>query len=476
MTSSQIDQTIIEAKKTDRRNILLWSSYDAGDTLFSQAIISLAFQPLVLLVAFDQGIDSYKDAFLYMSLFMAFSNLLVALLGPLIGAISDTSGSRKPFVIFSATLMMLSTYGMMFFNDFVILCLLFVLANFSYQAGRMFFDSMIPFLAKTEERGTASAISGSLAFFGTFGAIGLGKLAYALYGEPSAPSNVFLDPSNPDYEVLDYGGIIEFIGFSVLAILLFTIPFLFSKEKVIKNGNGIKKNVRIALKDFRVTFSELLNDRNALLFIITWFFVTDASNATVLYMNAVIVDGAGATMGEALIVIAMGGLLAMIGAILTGVYLDRFGPKKIFKFNIYAWGISVILAILACWEPNGNDIFPWQIMILSAFSIGIGFGGLWIIGRQFIYEIAPPSKVAAYMGFKQISGRVSAIISPILFAGGVLLGDFLGYSESNSFALALIPLFIFFIIGYFFLRNYVDVHEEYLAGERAPYAKFAKTD
>ncbi|MCG3219488.1 MAG: hypothetical protein KAR35_10800, partial [Candidatus Heimdallarchaeota archaeon] len=126
MTSSHVDQTEIEAKKTERKNILLWSSYDAGDTLFSQAIISLAFQPLVLLVAFDQGIGSYQDAFLYMSLFMAFSNLLVAILGPLIGAISDTTGSRKPFVIFSATLMMLSTTGMMFFNDFVTLCLLFV--------------------------------------------------------------------------------------------------------------------------------------------------------------------------------------------------------------------------------------------------------------------------------------------------------------------------------------------------------------
>ncbi len=471
MTSSHVDQTEIEAKKTERKNILLWSSYDAGDTLFSQAIISLAFQPLVLLVAFDQGIGSYQDAFLYMSLFMAFSNLLVAILGPLIGAISDTTGSRKPFVIFSATLMMLSTTGMMFFNDFVTLCLLFVLANFSYQAGRMFFDSMIPFLAKTEERGTASAISGSLAFIGTFGAIGLGKLAYALHGEPSAPSDVFDGSAD-----LDYGGLIDFIGYSVIAILLFTIPFLFSKEKVISNGNGIKKNVRIALKDFRVTFSDLLNDKNALLFIITWFFVTDASNATVLYMNAVIVDGAGATMGEALIVIAMGGLLAMIGAIFTGIYLDRFGPKRIFKFNIYAWGISVILAILACWEPNGNDIFPWQIMILSAFSIGIGFGGLWIIGRQFIYEISPPSKVASYMGFKQISGRVSAIISPLLFAGGILLGDALGYSEQNSFAIALVPLFLFFIVGYFTLNKYVDVHEEYLAGERAPYAKFNKTD
>jgi hypothetical protein len=53
----------------------------------------------------------------------------------------------------------------------------------------------------------------------------------------------------------------------------------------------------------------------------------------------------------------------------------------------------------------------------------------------------------------------------------MLIGDALGYSEPNSFALALTPMLVFFVIGYFFLGKYIEVHDEYLAGERAPYAK-----
>jgi UMF1 family MFS transporter len=202
---------------------------------------------------------------------------------------------------------------------------------------------------------------------------------------------------------------------------------------------------------------------------VAWFFVTDASNTAILNMQLVIVDGAGATPTQALSVVAMGGLLAMIGAIYVGKKLDKVGPKKTFIINILAWGISVTVAILACVEIDGKPLFPWWIMLFVGFTIGIGFGGIWLIGRQFIYECAPPDKVTSYMGFKQISGRVSAILSPLIFSVALKFGDFINLSTSNAYALALVPLVLFFLIGLFIIFRYTPVHERYLNGERAPY-------
>ena len=170
----------------------------------------------------------------------------------------------------------------------------------------------------------------------------------------------------------------------------------------------------------------------------------------------------------------MGGLLSMVGAIVVGFLLDKFGPKKNFLINIISWFIAVTLVILTVVEINGKHILPWQAMFGGAFFVGLGFGGLWIIGRQFVFEIAPPNKVTQYQGIKQIAGRVSAILSPLLFLAIFGAAGSWGLSISNRYALALLPLLVLFIIGFIVMWQYVDVHPEYLAGERAPYKKFSE--
>ncbi|MCE7741949.1 MAG: MFS transporter [Candidatus Heimdallarchaeota archaeon] len=469
--SESNDITVIEAKKTSLRNVFLWSSYDAADTLFSQGILSIVFQPLVLLLAFEMGVSSYWQAFALMSTFMAVSNLLVAIFGPLIGALSDTIGKRKSGVIIAAAVMCGATLLFMVWMNFWWLCICFLFANFGYQAGRMFYDSMIPFISKTEERGRTSGISGALSFIGTFAGLGLAQLVYGIWGQFSKPTDVFEDHiATP----IDYTSLYWMIPITVGVIALFAIPFFFSKEKTSESQKSFKENLSLASKDYKTTFGEIFKgkNKNALYFILGWFFITDAANTTILYMNIMIIDGAGASPGQALIVMAVGGVLSMVGAIIVGFLLDKWGPKKNFIINACAWFIAVVIGILACIEVNGEPLLPWQVLIPSAFFIGVGFGGLWIIGRQFVLEVAPPDRVTQYQGFKQIAGRVSAIVSPLMFLGFMAIGASIGLSIPNQFAIALSPLLLFFIIGYFFIRKYVSVHKEYLAGERAPYKKF----
>ncbi|MHA1827843.1 MAG: MFS transporter, partial [Candidatus Heimdallarchaeaceae archaeon] len=465
-----IKEIEIEAKKTSFLNVFKWSSYDAADTMFSQGIISIAFQPYVLLLAFQMGITNYWEAFAIMSVFMAASNLLVALFGPVFGALSDTMGKRKSAVIMSASLMVTGSLGFLVWKNFWWACIMFVFANFAYQAGRMFYDSMIPFISKTNERGLTSGISGALSFLGTFAAIGLAQVAYVIWGPYTKPDEVFSgNITNYTFESVYW-----LFGIIAGAIVIFSIPFLFSKEKENPNENGFRKNFRDAIHTYKQTLGEIVRYKNAWLFILGWFFVTDASNTTVLYMQLVMVDGAGATPTQALLIIAVGGLLSIFGAIVVGILLDKVGPKKNFLVNIIAWIIAVTIAILACVEVNGQHIIPWQTMFAVAFFIGIGFGGIWLIGRQFVFETAPPSKVTQYQGFKQIAGRVSAILSPLIFLGIFSLASKGGLSTSNSYAISLSTLILFFIIGFIIVSRIIDVHQEYLAGERAPYKKLTE--
>lgn len=99
ITDKDLRETTIESKRTNTRNAVLWFSYDMADTFFSQAVISLAFTPYALLLGVKMG-WSYGITFIVVSVFMAVSNLFIAILGPILGSISDMAGKRKPAVIF----------------------------------------------------------------------------------------------------------------------------------------------------------------------------------------------------------------------------------------------------------------------------------------------------------------------------------------------------------------------------------------
>ena len=82
--------------------------------------------------------------------------------------------------------------------------------------------------------------------------------------------------------------------------------------------------------------------------------------------------------------------------------------------------------------------------------------------------LAPPDKLAQYGGFQKIAGRVSAIVSPLLFSGFLMLFA-PSYGTHHAYRFALGQLFVFFIIGVILLFFIRDPHRRYLAGERAPY-------
>ena len=85
-------------------------------------------------------------------------------------------------------------------------------------------------------------------------------------------------------------------------------------------------------------------------------------------------------------------------------------------------------------------------------------------------ELAPPKKLAQYGGFQKIAGRVSAIVSPLLFSGTIFLfTGAAGMSTHIAYRFALGQLLLFFIIGVIILFFIRDPHQRYLKGERAPY-------
>ncbi|MBN1327944.1 MAG: MFS transporter [Candidatus Heimdallarchaeota archaeon] len=475
------DPARIEAKKTGWKNAFLWFSYDAADTYFSQLIISIAFTPFALVLGIYQLGWSYEKSFIIVSIFMAASNLLIAVFGPIMGALSDRMGKRKGAVIIVASIMIASSAIITAWVNFYWACIMFVIANFCYQAGRMFYDAQIPFLAETEKRSVLQAVGGSLSFFGSVFAVLTSMIAGKLLGGWEHIDTAVWE-ANPDYYAsftLD-----NFINLKWLfvigaaVILLMSIPYLFHKEveNPPEEKTPMKDTFRRSLNDFIPTAKEIFKDRNSILFFLCWFFITDAANTAIMFM-AIIIQGAvgySAAITNYVIFAGIGG--SLIFAVLTGFFMRKYGPRLTFIVNGISWAIAIIIVIFSGWQYKTEFIdnswivhtLPQWPMFIGAFFIGIGFGGIWIIGRQFIMVLAPPSKLAQYGGFQKIAGRVSAIVSPLLFSA--MIFAFTGsIGTHHAYRIALLQLLIFFLIGVLLLFFIRDPHKRYLKGERSPY-------
>ncbi len=473
LDKNDIRETELESKQTSSKNAWLWYSYDMADTFFSQSVISLAFTPFVLLMGVKMG-WSFPTVFIVMSVFMAGSNLLIAIFGPILGAISDKVGKRKPAVLISAGIMVATTALITVWANFWWACILFVIANFCYQAGRMFYDAQIPFIAETEKRGFTQAIGGALAAFGSVIAILISIIIGlpSLFGEHThvdtgiwQVGEVSIDPNT-----INYGGLRYLFLISAIVIILISIPYFFHKEveNPPEEKMSPKEHVKSSLTAFKTSLKEIISDRNSWLFFLAWFFITDAANTTILYMVPVVSAMGGPALEGLTNYIILGGIVfSIVFGIIVGRLMNRLGPKKLFLAVAISWFIAIVIFVLSGLQIGSVTIPSWIIWFGAVF-IGVGFGGIWIVGRQFIMVLAPPSKLAQYGGFQKIAGRVSAIVSPLLFGLVIFLTDGL-FAPPGPMRVALASLLVLFSIGIIIALFIKDPHERYMKGERAPY-------
>ena len=79
-----------------RREVLSWALYDWANSAFATTVMA-GFFP-VFFSAISQDISAERSQF-WFNITLAGSSLLVAIVAPLLGAISDRGGSRKKFLV-----------------------------------------------------------------------------------------------------------------------------------------------------------------------------------------------------------------------------------------------------------------------------------------------------------------------------------------------------------------------------------------
>jgi UMF1 family MFS transporter len=377
-----------------------WALYDFANTIFSMNIITMYFAQWIIL-------DNKKED-IYYSGGYALSMFLVATTMPILGAISDVKGKRKPFLlaltlgcIFCTILIGIISNNVLDVNTKVLLALsFFVLANFCYEGGLVFYNALLPEVSTKDNIGKVSGLGVSLGYVGAI--MGL------LLVKPFVEGSLF----GMKIPFTSQGGREKAFIPTALFFLLFSLPmFLWVKERVRENLAKEKVKMKSAFLKVWEGISNTQKYPGVLRFLIANFFVADAIATASIFMAVYAQLVMGFPDAVKIWFFIVSTTSAVIGSFLCGYVTDYVGPKKTFFFVIIGWILSLSVVMFI----SDKTIF-W---IMGSF-VGIFLGSTWTASRPLLTSLAPKEVLGQFFGLYSLSGKAAAILGPIIW-GFVIL-------------------------------------------------------
>ena len=141
---------------------LAWATYDFANTIFTFAVVSGA----IGLWLTEPAQFGERDGNVLLSVAILVSVGLNAIVSPILGAISDRAGRRLPYLLFFTALCVIPT-AFIGSTGAVVGLILFIVANFAYQAALIYYDATLRSVSYPETRGRLSGIGVAIGYMGT---------------------------------------------------------------------------------------------------------------------------------------------------------------------------------------------------------------------------------------------------------------------------------------------------------------------
>jgi UMF1 family MFS transporter len=357
------------------------------------------------------------------------AELVAALLAPVLGAIADAGGKRKPWIAAFSVLLVVGLAGLWLAipgrGDLAMLVLFcFSLATIGSELGTVFTNAMMSSLVPEEKLGRLSGVGWAAGYVG--GLVSLVLMAGFVVGEPSSGKTLLgLDPLvqlNAATRQSD-----RLVGpFSALWYVVFVIPlFLFTPDRPSVPTTSAPISAGLAL--LAKTARELRHYKDVAFFLIARMLYADGLGAVFAFggIYAASVFGWGAAeLGLFGIILTLAGT---IGAAFGGVLDDRFGSRRVIAATLLLFILSAVgvlsvdrdhVFFVLQVEPRLSGSAPFasigeQVYLAFAILIGLASGPIQASSRTLMARLSPSDKATEFFGFFSFSGKITAFAAPL---------------------------------------------------------------
>ena len=357
----------------------------------------------------------------------AAAGLVIALFSPLLGAIADAAGRRKPWIAAFGALLVVGSWALWFGKPgegamLVLVC--FALASIGAEFATVFNNAMMPTLVPRERLGRLSGTGWAAGYVG-----GLLSLVVVLGFLAASPhSGKTLLGVTPLFG-LDAGsreGDRATGPLSALWFVVFVLPlFLFTPDHTEKRP--VRAAVGQGLRTLGDTLRGLPRHRDAALFLVANMIYADGLIALFSFGGIY----AAGTFGWGTIEIGVFGILltitAAVGAFVGGRLDDRLGPKRVIFGSLVILivaGVAILLIdrdyvpfIGAVEWPLGGGLYAApaeRAYVAAGLLIGLAAGPLQAASRTLLVRLVPADRITQFFGLFALSGKVTSFLGPFL--------------------------------------------------------------
>ena len=393
-----------------------WVLYDVGNSAFTM-MVSTIFPIYFNYLAGNAGISDV-DYLAYWGYATSVCTLLVALLGPTLGAVADTKNFKK--IIFSIA-MGVGVFGCIllgFLSSWIWFLGVFVIAKTGYSASLVFYDAMLTDVTEPERMDTVSSHGYAWGYIGSCIPF-VACLGIVLGAEPLGIS-------------MQTSMILAFI-ITALWWLCSSLPLLKSyRQKYFSEPEG--HVVRDSFKRLGHTFVELTKEKHIFVFLLAFFFYIDGVY-TVIDMATAYGQALGLDSTGLLLALLVTQIVAFPSVLIFSRVIKKVNPEKIITVCIAAY---FCIAVYAYWLDTQFDF--WLLAIL----VGMFQGTIQALSRSYFAKIIPAEKSGEFFGIYDICGKGASVI-------GTALVSFLS-QMTGSINIGVSALSVMFLIGLVLFR------------------------
>ncbi|MET8202364.1 MFS transporter [Micromonospora taraxaci] len=425
-----------------RRERRGWYIYDWANSAFQTTVITVFLGPFLTTVAevaagCELGADSC-DGFVYplgikvaagsyYPYLISLSVFLTVFVLPVIGAIADRSAHKKRLLGGAAFTGAGATIAMAFVTGdrYLLGGALFLVANISFGAAIVVYNSFLPQLGGPDERDGISSRGWALGYLGGGLLLALNLVAITLLDDGDNPQRT-LDLAR--WSIVSAG---------VWWALFTLVPLRWLRER--PSAAALTGGGNILTDGFRQlgrTVREIKAYPLTLYFLLAFLVYNDGIQTVITLASQYGTEELRLEQSTLIITILLVQFLAFGGALSLGALARRIGAWKTVLLSLVLWTGVIIAAFRLPAEA------PVPFMVLGA-AIGLVLGGSQALSRSLFSQLIPTGKEGEYYGFYEISDKGTSWLGPLAFG--------LVFQLTSSYRVGLVSLLIFFVVGFLLL-------------------------
>src|SRR5713226_8413417 len=459
MTAISLGNPAVQGAYPPRSAVISWIFFDWAAQPYFTLITTFVFAPYF---ATNVAPDPASGQALW-GFATAAAGLMIALMSPMLGAIADANGRRKPWIAGFGALLVIGSCLMWFGKPGDVsvippLLLAYGIATIGVEFATVFNNAMMPSLVPPDKIGRLSGTGWATGYVG--GIFSLILVLGFLAASPDTGRTLFglmplfgLDP------VTHQGDRITgpLIG---IWFIVFVLPmFLLTPDYPAKRP--VSEALVEGLMELSQTLSELPKRKSLAAFLLANMIYTDGLVSLFAFGG---IYAAGTFNWSTIQIGSFGIILAIagtFGAWLGGKLDDRLGPKRVITGSMLILLSSIVAILLVDKDsiffvkvappvPEGalfSGAAERAYLVLGCL-IGAAGGPLQAASRTLLIRLAPQDRIAQYFGLFALTGKVTSFVGPLL------IGAVTAITASQKAGMAV--LVVFFVAGLALLARVGD--------------------